>query len=88
MITEDLIKHDDLEKCLKQFEKIDYESYGNNVMFLFYDYTFEKYEILFRNPSKINNNDIGSRDESPLKACHKTIDYINNNKHLFSYVNK
>ena len=90
MITEDLIKYDSLEKCLEQFETIIYECYSNPFIFLTFNYTTKEYSIVFRNPVEYilfaNEHNNINNDKSPLKVCHNTIDFINNNKQHFSYV--
>ncbi len=69
---------DNLNDCLKIFEEIKYESYGFPVIFLDYDYSFRHWSVSFRNPVNFSNPDI--KEDDPLIACHKMLDFLRNIK--------
>lgn len=63
-----------LEESLKIFETIRYKSYGFDMVFLDYNYTFNYWGVVFRNPVNFKNPDI--KEDTPLKAVHKMLDFL------------
>ena len=69
-----LQKLDNLEDCLKQFESIKYKASGYNMVFLDYNYRDKTWSMTFRSPVNFHNPDTNSK--TPIKACHKMIDFL------------
>lgn len=70
-----LQKFSTLEQCLEQFEYIKYKAFGFPVIMIDYNYNFKKWGICFRNPSNFDNPNI--QEDTPLEACYKMIDFLN-----------
>lgn len=63
-----------LEECLLIFEKITYESSGFPMFLLDYNYFFKYWSMSFRNPKNFSDPNI--KEETPLKACFKMLDFL------------
>lgn len=65
---------DDLNECLKIFERIRYESSGFPMVFLYYNYSFRYWSVVFRNPINFNNPEI--KEKTPIEAVYKMLDFL------------
>lgn len=65
---------DDLQECLKVFEKISYQSFGFGMVFLDYNYTFRHWSVAFRNTANFTNPDI--KAQTPIEAVHAMFDFL------------
>ena len=63
-----------LEECLEIFKQIQYRSLGFPIVFLYYDYSFNYWEVCFRNPVNFENPKI--KEKKPLDACHKMLNFL------------
>lgn len=63
-----------LEESLKIFETISYKANGFPIVFLDYNYRFNYWQVVFRNPVNFKNPDI--KEDTPLKAVHKMLDFL------------
>ena len=62
------------DECLILISKVEYKSYGFPVFQLYYDYTFNHWSIVFRNPDGFKNPKIKAK--TPLGACHDMLKHI------------
>jgi hypothetical protein len=63
-----------LEECLEVFKHFKYESIGFPMFFLYYNYSFDIWEVYFRNARNFENPEIKAK--TPLEACHKMLDFL------------
>ena len=63
-----------LEDCLELFKQIRYDSLGFPMVFLYYNYSFDNWEVMFRNPRNFENPEIKAK--TPLEACHTMLDFL------------
>lgn len=65
---------EDLNECMKIFEKIFYNCYGFPMIMMNYNTSFNYWDVGFRNPTNITNPDIKGKD--PKDAVHKFLNFL------------
>ena len=64
-----------VEECLSLITSHIYKSLGFGVLSLDYVYGLNYWQVSFRNPADFNNPD--TKSATPLEACHKMINFLN-----------